>query len=58
MTCPPKKSLKANPFHTYRDPETGQWKVVTVNPDFTGSHNSDDTKVASQKSEKLRHTDG
>lgn len=58
MTCSPKKSLKTNPFQTYRDPETGQWKVVMVNADATVPHSSDSHKVASQKPEKLRHTDG
>ncbi|NJL88420.1 MAG: hypothetical protein HC916_00435 [Coleofasciculaceae cyanobacterium SM2_1_6] len=24
--------LKTNPFHTYRDPKTGEWKVVLPPP--------------------------
>lgn len=58
MTCSPKNPLKTNPFHTYRDPETGQWKVVVANADPTFSHHSSSTKTASQNPEKLRHTDG
>jgi|GEM_PF-5783509 len=58
MTCSPKKSLKTNPFNTYRDPETGQWKVIDANVDPTSSHNSNSTKMTSQNPEKLRHTDG
>ncbi len=28
MAKPSSRPLRPNPFHTYRDPETGKWKVV------------------------------
>lgn len=58
MTCSPGKTLKANPFQTYRDPETGQWKVVMASADSSPSSGSQHAAASSQAPEKLRHTDG
>lgn len=30
MTQPCNKPLRTNPFHTYRDPKTGQWVVIQL----------------------------
>lgn len=32
MNNVPKASLRTNPFHSYRDPETGQWVTVVPKP--------------------------
>ena len=34
-----KETLKTNPFHTYRDPETGRWVVMSVAPANTEADN-------------------
>lgn len=58
MSCSSEKSLRTNPFHTYRDPETGQWKVIMVDADASVSRQPECTGAAAQTPEKLRHTDG
>jgi hypothetical protein len=39
MTSPTNRTLKQNPFTTYRDPQTGRWTVVPLDVDTRSPQN-------------------
>lgn len=59
MSQPTNRSLKQNPFLTYRDPNTGQWLVVKSDDELSGGlPNTDRSRTHRTKEPSLTVLDG